>query len=35
MKGIKQEITKASFNKSTLKGVIRKGFITRGDLVLL
>ena len=31
MKGIKQEITKASFNKSTLKGVIRKGFITKVD----
>ena len=32
MKGIKQEITKESFNKSTLRGIIRKGFITKGDL---
>ncbi len=32
MKGIKQEITKASFSKSTLKGVIRKGFISKADL---
>lgn len=32
MKGIKQDITKASFAKSTLKGCIRKGFITSADI---
>lgn len=32
MKGIKNAITSASFNKSTLRGVIRKGFITDNDL---
>lgn len=32
MKGIKNSITKESFSKSTLKGIIRKGFITSNDL---
>ena len=32
MKGIKNSITKESFSKSTLKGIIRKGFITDKDL---
>ena len=32
MKGIKNSITKESFSKSTLKGIIRKGFITKSDL---
>ena len=32
MKGVKNSITKESFSKSTLRGVIRKGFITKADL---
>ena len=32
MKGIKNSISKESFSKSTLRGVIRKGFITKADL---
>lgn len=32
MKGIKNTISKESFNKSTLKGFIRKGFIDYKDI---
>lgn len=32
MKGIKQDINKTSFSKSTLNGIIRKGFISINDL---
>ena len=31
MKGIKNSISKESFNRSTLRGIIRKGFITKAD----
>lgn len=32
MRGQKNTISKASFNRSTLKGVIRKGFISPNDI---
>lgn len=32
MKGIRQAITKDSFKKSTLAGVIRKGFVSGADI---